>query len=126
VANMGDRARLRRPEQNLQRALVYHLRARAQPNVFWFHPANGGARTAVEGAIFKACGVRPGTPDLILIKEGKSFALELKATGGRLSPAQHEAHDELRRAGAEVATAVGIDDAIGELEQWQLLRGSVR
>jgi ribonucleoside-diphosphate reductase alpha chain len=113
----------RRPEQNLQRALMDHLRARAQPNVYWFHPANGGARTAVEGAILKACGVREGTPDLILIREDKTFVLELKATGSRLSPAQHEAHDELRRAGAEVAIAVGIDDAIGQLERWRLLRG---
>jgi hypothetical protein len=98
----------------------------AQPIVYWFHPANCGARTAVEGAILKACGVRAGTPDLILIREGKIFALELKATGGRLSPAQHEAHDELRQAGAEVATAVGIDDAIVQLERWRLLRGSAQ
>jgi hypothetical protein len=116
----------RHPEQNLQRALVDHLRARARPNVYWFHPANGGARTAIEGAILKACGVRAGTPDLILVRGGKTFALELKATGGGLSPTQREAHDELRRAGAEVATAVGIDDAIGQLERWQLLRGSVQ
>jgi hypothetical protein len=116
----------RHPEQNLQRALVGHLRSRAVPGLYWFHPANGGARTAIEGAILKACGVRAGTPDLILIREGKTFALELKATGGRLSPAQHKAHDELRRAGAEVATAVGIDDAIGQLERWRLLRGSVQ
>jgi hypothetical protein len=112
----------RHPEQNLQRALVDHLRSRAVPGLYWFHPANGGARAAIEGAILKACGVRAGTPDLILVRDGKTFALELKATGGGLSPAQREAHDELRRAGAEVATAVGIDDAIGQLERWQLLR----
>ena len=85
----------------IPRELADHLRTRAQPNVYWFHPANGGARTAVEGAILKACGVRAGTPDLILVRDGKTFALELKATDGRLSQAQHEAHDKLRRAGAD-------------------------
>ena len=85
-----------------------------------------GARTAIEGGILKSCGVRAGTPDLILVRDGKTFALELKATGGGHSSAQREAHDELRRAGAEVATAVGIDDAIGQLERWLLLRGSVQ
>jgi hypothetical protein len=41
----------RRPEQDLQRTVVEHLQWRAVPNLFYFHPANGGARTAVEGAI---------------------------------------------------------------------------
>ena len=114
------------PEQNLQRALADHLRARAQPNVYWFHPANGGARTAIEGAILKACGVRAGTPDLICIKDGRTFGLELKTAHGRLSEAQRVAHDEMRQAGAEVAVAIGLDDAIAQLERWQLLRGSVQ
>jgi hypothetical protein len=116
----------RRPEQQIQKALADQLRARAVSGIYWFHPANGGARSAIEGAILKACGVRAGTPDLILVRDGKTFALELKATGGRLSPAQHEAHDQLRRAGAEVAIAVGIDDTIGQLERWQFLQGSAQ
>jgi hypothetical protein len=63
---MGDRACLpNRREQDLQRALADHLRARTRPNVYWFHPANGDARTGVEGAILRACGVRAGTPDII-------------------------------------------------------------
>jgi hypothetical protein len=104
-------------------ALADHLRARAAAGTYWFHPANGGARTAIEGAILKACGVRAGTPDLILIKDGKTFGLELKANGGRVSEAQAEAHQEMKAAGAEVAVAVGIDDALAQLERWQLLRG---
>jgi hypothetical protein len=31
----------------------------------------------------------------------------------------------MRRAGAEVAVAVGIDEALDQLERWQLLRGCV-
>jgi len=117
--------RRRRPEQHTQRALISHLRLREHGDVYWFHPANGGARTAIEGGILKACGVRAGTPDLICIRGGKTFAIELKAPRGRLTEAQQRAHEELRRAGAEVATAVGIDEAVAQLERWQLLRGQV-
>ena len=116
----------RHPEQTLQKALADHLRARAAAGTYWFHPANGGARTAIEGAILKACGVRAGTPDLILIKDGKTFGLELKAPGGRVSPAQAHAHQEMKTAGAEVAVAVGIDNALAQLEAWQLLRGQTQ
>jgi VRR-NUC domain len=54
-----------------------------------------------DGAILKACGVRAGTPDLICFKDGRTFALELKAAGGRLSSAQEAAHEEMKAAGAE-------------------------
>ena len=116
----------RHPEQEIQKALADHLRARAAAGTYWFHPANGGARTAIEGAILKACGVRAGTPDLILIKDGKTFGLELKADNGRVSPAQAQAHQEMRAAGATVAVATGIDDALAQLEAWQLLRGQTQ
>jgi hypothetical protein len=49
---------------------------------------------------------------------GKTYALELKAPGGRVTPIQLAAHDELRPAGAEVAIAVGIDEALEVLERW--------
>jgi hypothetical protein len=95
----------RSPEQDIQKALADHLRTRAAPGIYWFHPANGGARTAIEGAILKACGVRAGTPDLICIRGGRTYGLELKTTAGHLSPAQEAAHEEMKAAGAEVATA---------------------
>ena len=116
----------RRPEQDLQRALAHHLRARAAAGTFWLHVPNGGARSAIEGSILRACGVKAGAPDLILIRGGKVFGLELKANGGRVSPAQAQAHEEMRAAGATVAIATGIDEAIKQLERWQLLRGQTQ
>ena len=47
-----------------------------------------------------------------------------ESVDGRLSDAQRVAHDEMRQPGAEVAVAIGLDDAIAQLECWQLLRGS--
>jgi hypothetical protein len=116
--------RRNRTEQAIQRALCDHLRARAHKDVYWFHPANGGARTVIEGAILKACGVRAGVPDLICVRGGKTYGLELKADGGRLSDAQRIAHEEMARAGAVVAVATGIDQALAQLESWDLIKGT--
>ena len=60
--------------------------------------------------------------DLIPIKDGRTYGLELKADKDRVSPAQAQAHQEMRAAGAEVAVAVGIDDALAQLERWRLLK----
>jgi hypothetical protein len=115
----------RRPEEAIQRGVLQHLQVRAAPDVFWFHPANGGYRTSIEARVLKSLGVKAGVPDLIFIRDGKTYGLELKADGGRLTPVQRMAHVLMRAAGAEVAVAVGLDAALRQLESWGLLRGSV-
>lgn len=65
-------------------------------------------------------------PDVILVCDGRVYALELKAAGGRLSGAQSQVHDALRDAGAEVAMAAGLDEALARLGDWGLLRGIAR
>jgi hypothetical protein len=112
-----------RPEQQIQRAVFQHLGVRAASTVFAFHPANCGWRSRVEAAILKGMGVRAGVPDIIAIKGGRCYALELKAPGGRLTPVQRDAHAALAAAGAAVA-AYGLDDALVQLEAWGLVRGS--
>jgi hypothetical protein len=76
-----------------------------------------------EARILAGLGTHAGTPDLILIKDGHTYALELKAPGGRLSAAQRCAHEALRNAGATVATTSSLDDSLAVLEGWGLLRG---
>jgi hypothetical protein len=118
----GTRHR-RRPEAAIQRAVFQHLRARGAPGVFAFHPANGGYRQPVEAAILKGLGVKPGVPDVFAVHNGRCFALELKAEGGRATDKQLEAIAALREAGAFTAIAEGLDRAIACLEAWGLLRG---
>jgi hypothetical protein len=111
-------------EAAIQRAVFEHLRLRGASDVFTFHPASGGWRSRTEAAILKGLGVRPGVPDVIAVKAGRTYALELKAPAGRLTPAQRDAHAALRAAGAAVAVAYCLDAAIEQLESWGLLRGS--
>jgi hypothetical protein len=114
-----------RPEQDLQRAVFAHIAARAVPGVFAFHVPNGGARRPIEAAILKGLGVRAGTPDVILIHQGRAYGLELKAEGGRASPKQRETIAAMEAAGASCCVAEGLDRALAVLQQWGLLRGRV-
>jgi VRR-NUC domain-containing protein len=119
---MSSGRRRRQPERVLQTALVEHLRWSARSDVWFCHIPNGGARTAIEGAIFKALGVRAGAPDLLIVRASQALFIECKAPGRRLSPAQLECHEALRRAGATVATADDIDEALGFLRRHGVLR----
>jgi hypothetical protein len=112
-------------EQAIQRAIFQHLRARGAPGVFAFHPANGGYRKPVEAAIMKSLGVVAGVPDVFAVHNGRCFALELKAEGGRVTDKQFETMDALREAGAFTCIAEGLDRALAVLESWGLLRRHV-
>lgn len=113
---------MKRPEQNIQRAVFQHLRARSMPGVFAFHVPNGGRRSKIEAAIMKGLGVRSGVPDVIVFYRAQIFGLELKAKGGRLSPAQRQTLNEMEVAGARTAVAGSLDEALFTLECWGVLR----
>lgn len=110
-------------EDAIQRSIFQHLRTRGAPDVFAFHPANGGYRRPIEASILKGLGVKSGVPDLIIIKSGKTFALELKTSAGKLSDNQITAIGALTQAGAEVGVTYGLEAAIGWLEERGILRG---
>lgn len=120
---------MQRPEQEIHKAVVAHLRQRGRPGVvFWHTPNNvhgSRRRDYVAGAIHKAMGARAGVSDLIAVHAGRIYALELKAPGGRPTEAQLEFIADMEKAGAFTCIAEGIDRAIAVLESWGLLRGKV-
>lgn len=122
---------IKRPEQDIQRAVVQHLRQRGMPGLVWWHTPNGAAYggkrnrkgVAIQGAIMSGLGVRAGVSDIIAVHAGKVFALELKAPGGRATEAQMQFISDIDRAGAFTALVEGLDAAVATLEAWGLLRG---
>ena len=110
-------------ENQIQRSVIAHLKARASPGVFAFHVPNGGYRKPVEAAILKGLGVVSGTPDIFAIKAGHTFALELKTETGKLSDNQHAVLARLKECGATCAVAFGLDAALRQLEAWDILKG---
>jgi hypothetical protein len=116
---------MKRPEQQLQQAVVQHLRLRAYPGVFFWSTPNEGKRGFVNAAALKAAGMTAGVPDLLILKGGKLYALELKAPSGRLSPSQRLVGARMEECGAEVSVAHSIDEALVTLEYWGILKRSV-
>ena len=75
------------------------------------------------GSDFRGLGVKAGVADLIFLRDGRAFALELKTERGRPSAAQMQFISEFRDAGGEASIASGLDQALRTLETWGLLRG---
>jgi hypothetical protein len=119
----GARHRRRSPEATIQRCVFAHLRARGAPGVFAFAVPNGGYRKPVEAAILKGLGVVAGVPDVIVIHQGRGYALELKAEGGRATDKQLATIASMEAAGAFTCIAEGLDRALAVLEGWGILRG---
>ena len=115
--------RCRSPEATIQRAVFQHLRARGVRGLVAFHVPNGGYRRPAEAAIMKGLGVVAGVPDIIAIRDGRVYAMELKAEGGRATDKQLACIAALREAGAFTCIAEGLDRALACLEAWGLLRG---
>ena len=67
-------------------------------------------------------GVLPGVSDWLLFADKELFALELKADGGRPTVPQLEFQDLVRANGGHAVVAEGLDEAIGCLDVWGLLR----
>ncbi len=109
-------------EAQIHKAVVLNLIERGAASIFWFHPANGGRRSWSEGKSFKAMGVVPGVPDLIILKGGEVFGLEIKSTTGRVQPSQRLCHAAMQEAGAQTAIAKGLDEALIILESWGCLK----
>jgi hypothetical protein len=115
-----------RREQDIQRAVFQHIRARGAKDVFAFHPRNGGRGQRTLAGINAGLGVISGVPDVVIIKGGITYALELKTTTGKLSCEQTGVLIEMRRAGCVTGYAMGLDAALAWLEERGILRGKAR
>jgi len=113
---------LKRPEQQIHKAVVSHLNARSEPRVFFWHTPNEGKRGFVNAAALKAMGMTAGIPDLLILKSGQLHALELKAPGGCLTDAQRLVLAHLENCGAQTAVAHSLDEALVTLEFWGILK----
>jgi hypothetical protein len=106
---------------------------RAAYDVF-FHIPNGGLRTAVESASFKAQHAKAGVPDYFLawpkiynhwadgqrISENDEHGLfiELKTATGRVAPAQTAWHAALRQQGYRVEVVRSLPEFIALLTEY--------
>jgi hypothetical protein len=107
-----------RPEQALQIQVARFIDA-AYPALLWLHVPNGGARSKVEGAIFKAMGVKAGATDLfIILPDARTGFIELKAGKGKLTPQQEAFRDRVTALGCFWAECRSVDDVEAVLSRW--------
>jgi hypothetical protein len=123
------------PEGLLQIAAARYLDVRGLP---WFHPANERRCTPAQGAWLTRMGVKAGVPDCLIFRPftrqisggdgyttlatAAGLAIELKAPGGRVSPAQKQWIETLTRCGWHVEVCRSID-AVIEIVEWAYGRG---
>jgi hypothetical protein len=107
----------RQPEYELQCTVAEHLRLRSPVSVYWCAIPNGGLRNKAVAAQLKRSGVRAGAPDLLVIVRGTAYGVELKAKGGKPSPAQIDTHVEWQMAGGAYQVCTGLDETLEYLEK---------
>ena len=105
---------MKRIEDNLQIAVVRWFKLQ-HPDILIAHCPNGGFRTKVEGAIFKAMGVMPGFPDIMILKANDAFHalfIELKSPKGVQTESQKEFARKALKAGYQYEIIRSIDEFI--------------
>lgn len=111
---------MKRPEQELQKAVMQHLKVVA-PHVLALHIPNGGKRSPIEGRIFKSLGVMAGAPDILLLwAQGKCAFIELKAgtKKNRLQPSQEAFGLRCFDLGIPWAVATSVNEVVDYLRAW--------
>lgn len=109
-------------EDQIQKYVVAALRASARPDVVYWHTPNDAKRSWGNVSRLKAMGMLAGIPDLILCRNGETFFLEIKASGGRLSDNQKNIHAKLAATGFPVMVGYGQDECLSFLSHSDLLR----
>lgn len=111
-------------EREIQKAIFSHFKQRGAPRAFAFHPRNGGKdQRGRRAGINAGQGVVSGVPDIIIVNDGRTYALELKRPGGKLSAEQIIVMERMEQCGAIVEIAYGLNEAIKWLEDHHLLLG---
>lgn len=109
-------------EDAIQRAIVAYLRAVLPPDCLVHHSANegvrGGKAGVLDGVRKREMGQTAGFPDLVVVTYCGALFFEVKADGGRVTPAQRKVHERLRAMGYRAAVVRSVDDVRETLREW--------
>jgi hypothetical protein len=105
-------------EEDLHIAVAEYLALAVPPRVgFWTtFPAGGGGE--VRGRKLKRMGLKAGVPDIMLIRDGRVYFIELKAAKGRPSAEQISVWNCLSSNGAPVALCRDVGGVCNALTYW--------
>lgn len=104
-------------EKQLHLAVAQYLTlALAQPDWFTTFPLGSGGKA--RGGQLKAAGVKAGTPDILILKAGRAYWIELKTKRGTLSEQQRLMAVDLRNAGCEWCVCRSVEEVEERLINW--------
>ena len=104
------------PEAAIQRAIIARLKL---SGIVCHHSPNAAKRSVIGGWRIKQDGMITGWPDLTVVgPAGLVGFLEVKAPGGKLSPAQREIAEMLGCMGHTWALVQSQEEAVRALQQW--------
>lgn len=96
-------------EADIHKQVARWLDVALTPASWWTTiPLGGGG--VIRGAHLKRSGAKKGSPDILIIHDGRALFIELKAAKGRVSDEQGECHQAIWSAGAVVVICRSVDD----------------
>lgn len=108
------------PEHRLHVSVAKFLNVALPLDAWWTTIPTAGS-SLQQGAKIKARGYKAGTPDLVILWQGRTYWLELKAPKGTVDPLQRQCHEALMRAGSKVGIARDLNDVQYWLDaQWSI------
>lgn len=113
-------------EDTIQRHIVKLLESYARPDVVWFAVPNGGFRFGRTAAILKAQGLRPGAPDLVILRKGEFHGVEIKSDKGVVSGHQAAFGLAIEQAGGGYHVTYGLDQTIKRLIALDIFRPGLK
>jgi len=69
----------------------------------------------------KKMGLRSGVADLVFVKHGRPYFLEMKALKGTVSMNQRDFAEDVQRVNASYAVAYSFEDAENQLRLWRII-----
>ena len=115
-------------EADIQAQVVEYCRLyERRCNFLFFSVPNEGAgnRNQRAGMIrtmkLKRMGLRSGVADLIFVKFGKAYFLEMKAPKGVVSDSQRDFQQDAWRVDAFYSVAHSFDEAVNTLKLWRVI-----
>lgn len=113
-------------EKQLHLSVAQYLNiALTPPDTYTTMPLGGGG--LVRGALLKAVGTKAGIPDLLILRAGRAYWIELKTKRGSLSEQQRLMAVDLKAAGCEWCVCRSVEEVEQRLTQWNFtLRAHTR
>lgn len=115
---------LRQSESDIQAQIVALLSFHSRKNHYLFFSVPNERDLSASGNRFahmaklKKMGYTPGAPDLVIVKNGTAYFLEVKTPTGVVSDNQRRFMNNAAAAGAHYSLARSYDDAIKVLTAW--------